>query len=316
MKKGKCMLHLIKNEWIKIVKRKNIYVLLGIAFFIVIIFNFHQKLTMPYSSTDILKLYQRAYDTDNALLEKSEDLYIEEYKEVLTRVKLEEYAIQNAIPYNILNSENQKVSFPIDARSLFLKTLDNFEIIIICILIYLASITIGEELNSGTIKYLLMKPHSRIGILASKIITNIMLICFIAAFILLLQYILGGILFGFDSYQQDFVTYDWNIKEIKTENLIEHTIMVYLARIPFYIILTMIGMLFGTMISNIAVNIVITLGMYSIISSIKNVLNNWDIGWYFVPSDRMTICQITIVSLCILFLLLAIRFKTKDIKNV
>ena len=95
------MLKLIKNELIKIFKRKNIYILLAIGIIIIVIYNLFEKFSSP--DVDISIQYQRAYNNDKLLLENYDNLNVDDsYEEIEERIKLEEYAINNKIQYNIL----------------------------------------------------------------------------------------------------------------------------------------------------------------------------------------------------------------------
>ena len=305
------MLKLIKNELIKIFKRKNIYILLLIGILIMVSYNLFEKITS--SNLDINEQYQRAYNIDKMLLENYDALNIDEsYDEIEERLKLEEYAINNKIQYNIfLNTENKNVPLPSDARILLMKIFDNFDIIIVFILIYMSSTIISEEWETGTIKYLLIKPHTRVKILFSKIITSIFIIIFITGFITLFQYLLGGILFGFDSYSLDAIIYNISDKSIITINLFKYMILLILTKLLMYCLLNLISLLFGILTNNIALNILISLGAYII-------LYNFDISKYLFVSDFLfnKLLVIFIIVIFILLLLLTVIFKKKDIKNV
>ena len=126
-------------------------------------------------------------------LENYDDLNIKDkYSDILERVNLEKYAIDNDIKYNILvNTENKNAILPSDARILLMKFFNNFEIIIIFIIIYVSSTIIYEEYSNGTIKNLLVKPHRRNSILFSKIVTSILVTLFTTIIIILFQYIIG-----------------------------------------------------------------------------------------------------------------------------
>lgn len=305
------MLKLIKNELIKIFKRKNIYILLLIGILIMVSYNLFEKITS--SNLDISKQYQRAYNLDKMLLENYNELNIDEsYDEIEERLKLEDYAINNKIQYNIfLDTENKNASLPSDARILFMKIFDNFDIIIVFILIYLSSTIISEECETGTIKYLLIIPHTRVKILFSKIITSIFIIIIITGFITFFQYLLGGILFGFDSYSLEAIIYNNSDKSIITMNLSKYMITLILTKLLMYCLLDIISLLFGVLTNNIALNILISLGMYII-------LYNYDISKYLYDSvfllNKFVI--IFIIGILILLLLLTVIFKKKDIKNV
>ena len=305
------MLKLIKNELTKIFKRKNIYILLTIGILIIIAYNIFQKITN--SNMDISKQYQRAYNNDKMLLENYDELNIDEsYEEIEERIKLEEYAINNKIKYNIfLNTENKNAPLPSDARILLMKIFNNFDIIIIFILIYLSTTIITEECSNGTIKYLLIKPHTRVKILFSKIITSILIIITITSFITVFQYLLGGILFGFNNYSLEAIIYNSSDKIIETTSLANYMITLIISKIPMYFILSIISLLFGVVTNNIALNIIISLGMYL-------VIYNYDISKYLYSSDALLNKYIIIftISIIILLMLLTVIFKKKDIKNM
>ena len=102
------MINLIKNELIKIFKRKNIYILLIIGILIMLVLNIFEGIkTQP---VDMQKQYKRLYENDKMLLENFDKLETKDsYENIVERIKLEEYAIQNNIKYNIItNSENRR----------------------------------------------------------------------------------------------------------------------------------------------------------------------------------------------------------------
>lgn len=320
------MLKLIKNEFIKIFKRKNIYILLTIGILIITCYNLFQKITN--SNVDISKQYQRAYTNDKMLLENYNQLnHKEDYQDIIERIKLEEYANSNGICYNILlNSENSNAPLSKDARILLMKTFNNFDIIIIFIVVYLSSTIISEESNTGTIKYLLTKPHKRIKILMSKILTIILVTALIVSFIVLFQYLLGGMLFGFDSYSLEAIRYNQYMQSIETMNLSNYILLITSSKMIMYILLSLISLLFGIITNNIALNILVSLGIY-IISTIGSLINdiskylfifNWDISKYFFTTDILVKQSIFIsfVTFLLIFLPLIIIFKNKDIKNI
>ena len=185
------MFNLLKNELIKIFKRKNIYILFLLSFLIITGYNLFVKL--GNINIDISEQYIRAYNQDKMYLENYDDLNIKDkYSDILERVNLEKYAIDNDIKYNILvNTENKNAILPSDARILLMKFFNNFEIIILFIIIYVSSTIIYEEYSNGTIKNLLVKPHRRNSILFSKIVTSILVTLFTTIIIILFQYIIG-----------------------------------------------------------------------------------------------------------------------------
>lgn len=316
------MINLIKNELIKIFKRKNIYILFIIGIVVMLILNIFNVL--ENQTMNMQEQYKRLYENDKMLLKNFDTLTLKDsYEDVVERIKLEEYAIQNNIKYNIImNSKNNNILLPKDARYLLLKTFDNFDILIIFIIIYLSSTIISEEYNSGTIKKLLVKPHKRETILLSKLITAISLTITISIFIISFQYVLGGIIFGFDSYELEAIKYNPLSNDIETMNLMQNIMIVLLQKIPMYILLSLVSILFGIITNNIALNILISLGLY-LISTMHFLINNitkylFIFNWDITKSSIMNIKQsetIFCISFLTISILLIIIFKHKDIIN-
>ena len=316
------MINLIKNELIKIFKRKNIYILLIIGILIMLVLNIFERIERQ--PVDIHKQYQRLYESDKMLLEKYNTIKIKDsYDDIAERIKLEEYAIQNNIKYNIItNSENSNIKLPKDARYLLIKLFNNFDILMIFIVIYLSSTIISEEYNSGTIKNLLVKPHKRIKIVLSKIVTAIFLTIIISILMVVFQYLLGGIIFGFDSYELESIKYNSLTNNIETMDLMQNTITTLLKKEPMYLLLSLVSMLFGIITNNIALNILISLGLY-FISTMEFLINNitkylFIFNWDLTTNNIINIAQsisICVISFLVIFILLIIIFKKKDISN-
>ena len=231
------MFNLVKNELIKIFKRKNIYILFLLALIIIFGYNIFEK--SINSNLNISEQYVRSYNQDKMYLENYETLKIkEEYSDILERVNLEKYAIENKINYNILlNSENNNANIPEDARILLMRSFSNFEIIIVFIIIYIASTIFLEEFQNGTIKNALVKPHKRVTIILSKLIASIIISLILSIIILLLQYLLGGIIYGFDSYSLEAIRYNFATENIVTMNLFTYILIIFCSKIPMFIIL-------------------------------------------------------------------------------
>ena len=316
------MIKLINNELIKIFKRKNIYILLIIGILIMLVLNIFEKIERQ--PVDMHKQYQRLYESDKMLLEKYNTIKIKDsYDDIAERIKLEEYAIQNNIKYNIItNSENSNIKLPKDARYLLIKLFNNFDILMIFIVIYLSSTIISEEYNSGTIKNLLVKPHKRIKIVLSKIVTAIFLTIIISILMVVFQYLLGGIIFGFDSYELESIKYNSLTNNIETMDLMQNTITTLLKKEPMYLLLSLVSMLFGIITNNIALNILISLGLY-FISTMEFLINNitkylFIFNWDLTTNNIINIAQsisICGISFLVIFILLIIIFKNKDISN-
>lgn len=290
---------LIENELIKIFRRKNIYILLLIGILMIVGYSIVQKITNP-KVDDIVKQYEKGYERDKLYLEYQKNIDDEKYEEIVERMVLEKYAFENNIQYNILlNTENTNAPVPKDARIILMKIFDNFEIIFVFIVIAISSTIISEEYSKRTIKNLFVKPHKRTKIMCSKIITNIFLVIIIIVCMVLLQYIVGGLIFGFDSYNLDAIIYNKSSQNIDVMNLTYYMLNLIINKISLYILLISISILISAFTSNIALNILISLGIYII-------FNYYNIAYSPI---------ILIVFAIIIDILSLILFQKKDIKN-
>lgn len=293
------MKKLIENELIKIFKRKNIYIVLLIGILMIVGYSLFQKITNP-KVDDIVKQYEKGYERDKLYLEYQKNIDDEKYEEIVERMALEKYAVENNIKYNILlNSENTNAPLPKDARIILMKIFDNFDIIFVFIVIAISSTIISEEYSKGTIKNLFVKPHKRAKIMCSKIITNIFIVIIIIVFMVLLQYTIGGLIFGFDSYSLDAIIYNKADQSINVMNLSYYMINLIINKVSLYILLIAIGILISSFTSNIALNILISLGIY-IIFNYSNI--------EYSPI-------ILIVFAIIIDMLSLVIFQNKDVKN-
>ena len=325
------MLNLIKNELIKIFKRKHIYILLLIVILTIIIYNFIIE-KGAIKNNNISELYQQIYIQDKIYMQNYDNLNLDEkYSDIEERVNLEKYAIENNIKYNILlNSENPNMKLPADARISFMKVFENFDLLIITIIIFISSTIISEEYSKGTIKNLLVKPHKRISILFSKIITCLLVITIIAIFVIITQYIVGGMIFGFESYKLEVIRYNHLTQNIVTMNLGKYMFLMLICKLPMYIIISLISLLLGVITNNIAINILITLGLY-LMSKIEIMINslskyltiyNWDIskfiygGFENISDNIIQPIIISGISMVIAFIILIELFKYRDVRNV
>lgn len=326
------MIKLIGNELQKIFKRKNIYILFLIIFIFIVGFNFLKRTSIQ---EDVQSIYLNIYNNDKSSLENYEYLNLQEdYSTILERVELEKYAIENKIDYNILlNSENKNMSLPNDARILLMKFFDNFDIALIIIIVYISSTIVAEEFVSGTIKNLLIKPHTRIKIISSKILV-ILLICLILPIIFLItQYIVGGLVFGFDSYSLSAIRFNHIKSNIEVIPMYKYITIIIISKLPMYIGIGLISILIGIITSNVALNILLSIGIY-IISIIKNPviqamniykyisIYNWDFSKYLFGNNYNLINNniiipivSSLITLIIIYLLIISMFKNKEVTN-
>lgn len=220
------------------------------------------------------------------------DSNINQYK---SKMSLCKYAIENNIEYDISNENNLIYDNKIDARISLIRTFKHFDLIIIIIAIYISSTIITEEINKKTIKSLLSKPHKRTTILISKIIACIITIIVSMIFIVIIQYFVGGCIFGFDSYNLDYIGYNYNNGQIFTMSLLTYILIVGLSKLNMYMMVIIFCIFIGTFNKNIAMSMILTLIIFlvgdTIIAEWSKVeslsvitrffiTNNWDFSIY------------------------------------
>ena len=285
-----------------------------------------------------------AYGSDalNNRLENYENAsyYIESYKEQknpsysekidyyknVKSLNINKYYIEN----NITNASSS------DNRASLLDLFDNYELFILVFIIMIAGGIVSDEFSKGTIKMLLVRPYHRCKILLSKFIVCLIMLIFIMLFITIGQFIVGGIILGFDSLSVPAIIYNYATSQVETMSIPMYIVITGLAKLPMYILLMTLAFACSTIFINTAVSIVIPLLGYmgsSIINQLAIVYNikfinyfvtpNWDLTSYLfgglsqfeglVPSFSISIC---IIYFAIMFVTSFAVFRKRNIKNI
>lgn len=274
--------------------------------------------------------YQCIYTTNR------EEIY---YKECKAISELAKYAIKNEIKQDI-SPEKFNVIWDnkIDSRISFIRTFKHFDLIIVIIAIYISTTTLTEETNKRTIKSLLTKPHRRKTILISKILACVITIIITMLFLIVAQYIVGGITFGFDSYGLNYIGYDYNNEQIVNMNLFSYVLLVAASKLPIYIIIILFCIFMGVINNHTAMTMILTLIIFLICSTaiaewskveeLGNltkylITNNWDFSTYLFGQTSeiaginlgFSICMYLIYFILLLMLIIY-KFSRKEIFNI
>lgn len=233
------------------------------------------------------------------------------------RMNLCKYAIEHNLNTDISNENGLIYSNKIDARISFIRTFKHFNLIIVIIAIYLSTTIVTEEVNKNTIKTLLIKPHKRRTILVSKIIACIVSIIITMIFVTFTQYLIGGIIFGFDSYRLNYIGYNLNTEQIVTMNLFEYVTIVGLLKLPMYILIIIFCIFIGVLNKHTSMSMILTLMIFIITSTVVAeyskveslsvitryfVTNNWDFCTYMF-GQVSAISGVTLIGSIINYLL-------------
>ena len=253
-----------------------------------------------------LESYKEAYYLQEYYQEitQTKDISTEDAKRNRAKLELSKYAIENNIDYDISpESYNIIYNNKIDARISLIRTFEHFGLIIGIISIYISSTILGEEINRKTIKGLLSKPHKRSTIIISKIITCIIITIFFMLVTILFQFIIGGIIFGFDSYKSDYIIYNYEKAQIIEVNLVKYIALVAITKLPIFIIIIIFCVFMGIINNNISLNIILTIIIFILSNTIleelsKNggiyiidkffITSNWDFSQYLFSGNSGT----------------------------
>lgn len=223
-----------------------------------------------------------------------------------------------------------------DARGILLEVFSQFEIFIIVMIIMIAGSIVSEEFSKGTVKLLLIKPYKRTTILASKLITCFIMLIIIMIIIVCMQFIVGGLVQGFEGFHTKVVVYNHNSNQIQEIGIINYLGMQLLGKLPIYVLLMTLAFCISTIFTNSALAITITLLGYMgspLINQLGLVFHlnwlkffvtpNWDLTQYLFGGlpDFEGLTPVFSIAIIIVYMLIMlvptfIIFKKKNIKNI
>ena len=264
-----------------------------------------------------------SYDLDNKELDFEEQ---KEYNNALTTKEESRYIIETGTDINKSDSLKGSLQYFYSQYGVF----------IIVVIIMIAGTIVSEEFNKGTIKLLLVKPYTRNQILLSKFLTVLIISAFVIVSTILMQILVGGILFGFGSIFEPVVVYNLSANAIQEINIFAYLGIQTLTQLPIIILLATLAFAISTIFSNSALAITISLLGYmgaSIINQLAIaykltfmkyfVTMNWDLSQYLFGGlpymEGMNL--ITSIIICVVYLLIMliptfIIFKKRNIKNI
>ena len=223
-----------------------------------------------------------------------------------------------------------------DSRGFLLNVFSKYELFIIITIVLIAGAIVSDEFNKGTIKLLLVRPFSRAKILLAKFITVILTVLFIMVVTVILQFVVGGIFFGFDSLSIPDIIYNHNTGKLMEVGILKSICFTGLGKLPIYILLGTLAFALSTIFNNTPVAITITLMGYMASSIINQFAYYYDIKWlkFFVTPNwdftqffygklpfieglnipfSITVC---VVYFAIMMVVSFMVFKKRNIKNV
>lgn len=199
----------------------------------------------------------------------------------------------------------------------------------------IAGAIVSDEFNKGTIKALLTLPYKRSTLLLAKYITTLIMVLLGIAFMILLEFIVGGIILGFGSLSIPFVTYSIAKGSLEVVEIFKYLLLNIIVNLPKLILLATLAFSISTILNSTAFSIAITfcgaIGSDIINSLAFNykikflnyfVTTNWDFSYYLFGGKSVfgiSLSQAVITCLVYLLIMLVVAFmvfRKKDIKNI
>ena len=262
------------------------------------------------------------------LKEMSKNTYSEKlaYQELKKEKEVNAFILKSKVNYKQENTVNALLS----------GIMNDYEFFFVVIILMVSSTLICDEYQSGTFKFLLIKPVSRFIILLSKYFTSLLVFLFSILLIFCFQFVLGGIFFGFDSLNLGVIVYDYGLDKVLNLNIFLYFFYSFLSKMPFYLMISLISLFLGVFTASTITSMIIPL-MLSIFSSLMldlavshklywmKYLPNflWRFSDYlFGASSKLEglgllfSCIWYSIYFLILFFLVVRLFQKKDIRNM
>lgn len=240
----------------------------------------------------------------------------------------------NLYKYDLYNdTEYQNTA---TANYTFQNSIGTYIAIIVMVVVIVSGVSISEEFNKGTVKLLLVRPYSRTKILISKLIAVFITMIITTVAILLLQFIIGGIVYGFGTYMMNVVQFDFTTNSIITLNIFAYLGLIFICKLPIFILIGTLAFALSTLFLNSPLAVALPILGYmgsDVINMIAIsykwdwvkyfVTPNWDLSQYLFGGTPMfsgisiefsiTICAIYFVIMIVASI---VSFKKRNIKNV
>lgn len=251
-----------------------------------------------------------------------------QYQSALEEFNIAKYRIENEIADLSYESVSGAIENLIPNMGL---------LFIIIISVMITGTIVSEEFNKSTIKLLLIRPYTRRKILLSKIIASIIAILIAIICIVLLQIVVSGIGYGFDTINIPVIKYNFNTNSVMEMNVFVWLIINLLSVSPIIIILATLALTIGTLLTNSASAITLSILTYMGANILKQIaiyatkvkwlkfipFVNWDLTECLygrlspIQGVTLPIAILTCVILVIALLVVTFEnFARKNIKNI
>lgn len=270
---------LIRNETIKMVKKKRLYIIFIVLAILVPMFTYAQMKSAQNNQDKFggdwrLELQQAITDNQNSL---GSDRVPEEYKKYRTvYIQQMQYYLENNINPKEPGGVTFTREFMNNAVGLFIPLL----------IMAIASDLVSGERTTGTIKMLLTRPVRRWKVLLSKLITLIMFVSIIVVSAYVICYGISGAVFGYKGFGMPVFT-GFKVVGTEVDMSAVHAVsqwqyMLMQAGLIWFvsIIVAMLAFMVSVLVRSTAASIVIMMAALISGTILTNMAASWETAKY------------------------------------
>lgn len=261
-------------------------------------------------------------------MKKDEDLYSDRGELINKREVEESYYTSKYKLDNKIYNEGYETT-----QAQVISMFSSVDIFILIALFIIIGGIVSEEFNKGTIKQLLVRPHSRVKVLTSKIVAGVIALIIFSFVYFIANLISFWIVNGeVGSLLQTVVVYDFNLSKVVEYSTFTYCLLNGLSILPIFAIIFMFVIFMGVITLNTTGAIVSGFGLYIASSIINGILPKkivaflpiscWDFRSYLfggISSNQYASLGISvIISILTIFILSILAygfFKRIDVKN-
>ncbi|MMZ53998.1 ABC-2 family transporter protein [compost metagenome] len=264
------MISFIRNENMKIYKRKRTWVMIAIVLLYVLVQIVNLKTAGSGTTSDNWRAQLEQENVQFSKEAANPDALKIEIKQAEKRTMLNQYYLDQNIPPST------------NAWSFVVSQVRNIIFTTSLISVIIAGEIVSAEFVSGTIKLLLTRSASRTKIYLSKYIAAILFGLSLSAASILVSILLGGFVFGFDGLVDSyFYVKDQAVREVPT---LQALLAGYVLNIPFLLITITLTFMISAAFRSTTFSIVISLLVSMTGFSIAIAMDGWAWTKYFVFS--------------------------------
>lgn len=270
----------MKNEVLKIIKKRRFLVVILVLAVLIPIFTFAQlkvaqNAEKQFGTSDWrVTTQQQIYDYTNRL---GSARVPEEWKKFMTvQVQQLQYYLDKDINPRVPSGVTFTIGFLTETVSLFLPLL----------VLSIASDLVSGERSGGTIKMLLTRPVLRWKILASKFIALLLFVSLIIVITMAMSYLISGFVFGYGGWDMPVLT-GFQVEGTDVNTAYVHTIdqwlfLIMQGGLAWFSVMTVacLALMVSVLVRSTAASIVVM--MASIIAGLilANIASSWESAKY------------------------------------